>query len=66
MKRDFPRWKYHATEPAVIVENPQAEADLGEEWIALPDLQRAFRSATSAFQTLIIASASWCGGRVGW
>ena len=32
LKRDFPRWKYHATEPAVIVEDPQAEADLGEEW----------------------------------
>ena len=29
----YPKWKYHVTEPAVIVQNEQDEADLGPEWV---------------------------------
>jgi len=32
LKREYPKWKYHRTEPAVIVEDPLAEAELGEGW----------------------------------
>ena len=35
-KRAYPRWKYHRTEPAVVVKDPQAEADLGEGWADHP------------------------------
>ena len=36
LKRAYPRWKYHRTLPAVIVEDPEAEADLGEGWADTP------------------------------
>ncbi len=36
LKREYPKWRYHRTEPAVIVEDPQAEADLGEGWADTP------------------------------
>ena len=36
LRKQFPKWKYHRTEPAVIVDNPQAEADLGEGWADSP------------------------------
>ncbi len=29
---DYPRWKYHATDPACIVKNAEEEKSLGEEW----------------------------------
>lgn len=32
----YPRWKYHRSEPAVIVETPEAEAKLGAEWSDTP------------------------------
>src|SRR5262245_56057777 len=32
LKRRYPKWKYHRIQPAVIVQDPQAEAALGEEW----------------------------------
>ena len=36
LKRVYPRWKYHRTKPAVIVEDPEAEAELGEGWVDTP------------------------------
>jgi hypothetical protein len=30
LKQEYPKWKYHHSEPAVLVADPQAEADLGE------------------------------------
>ena len=36
LKREYPKWKYHRTEPAVIVADPEAEADLGEGWADRP------------------------------
>jgi len=35
-KRIYPRWKYHRTEPAVIVKSQQEEAELGEGWAESP------------------------------
>ena len=29
---EFPKWKYHKTEPAVIVESAEEEAALGKGW----------------------------------
>ena len=31
-QRDYPRWKYHPTKKAVVVNDAQAEAALGEGW----------------------------------
>ena len=36
VKRVYPSWRYHRTKSAVIVENPQAEAELGEGWADRP------------------------------
>ena len=36
LKRDYPKWKYHRTGPAVMVKNPDEEADLGEGWADRP------------------------------
>jgi len=36
LKREYPKWKYHRTEPAVIVKDPDEEADLGEGWADRP------------------------------
>jgi len=35
-KRRYPKWKYHRTKPAVLVEDPQEEAELGAEWADKP------------------------------
>lgn len=32
MKSDYPKWKYHAEKPAVIVNNEDEEKDLGRGW----------------------------------
>lgn len=32
----FPKWKYHETEPAVIVNTPEEEEALGEGWAETP------------------------------
>ena len=29
----YPKWKYHVTEPGVIVYDENQEADLGPEWV---------------------------------
>ena len=36
LKRRYPKWKYHRTQPAVIVKDPQAEAELGAGWADSP------------------------------
>jgi hypothetical protein len=36
LKREYPKWKYHRTKPAVIVVDPEAEADLGDGWADRP------------------------------
>ena len=36
LKREYPKWKYHRTKPAVIVADPEAEADLGDGWADRP------------------------------
>ena len=36
VRQEFPKWKYHATEPACIVHNPSEEADLGDGWANSP------------------------------
>ena len=36
LKREYPKWKYHRTKPAVIVADPEAEAELGEGWADRP------------------------------
>ena len=35
-KRKYAKWKYHRTEPAVMVKDPEEEADLGEGWADRP------------------------------
>lgn len=32
----FPKWKYHASKEAVIVESKEAESALGDEWVDSP------------------------------
>jgi hypothetical protein len=34
---EFPKWKYHATKPALIVPDKAAEEALGEDWYDHPD-----------------------------
>ena len=36
LKREYPKWKYHRTKSAVIVKDPDEEADLGEGWADRP------------------------------
>lgn len=36
LKKKFPAWRYHRTEPAVIVNTPEEEAALGEGWADSP------------------------------
>ena len=33
---EYPKWKYHATKPAVVVKDAQAETALGEGWADSP------------------------------
>lgn len=33
---DFPKWKYHPTLAAVVVESQREESDLGDEWADTP------------------------------
>ena len=33
---EFPKWKYHAKEKAVIVPHADAEKELGEGWVDSP------------------------------
>lgn len=33
---EFPKWKYHAEKPAMIVASKEAEHGLGEGWLDLP------------------------------
>lgn len=33
---EFPKWKYHAKNPATVVEDAEAEAALGEAWFDTP------------------------------
>jgi hypothetical protein len=35
-KQQYPRWKYHASGKAVIVNDPEAESALGEGWADTP------------------------------
>lgn len=32
-----PKWKYHPTEPACVVETVEEEARLGEDWVDSPN-----------------------------
>jgi hypothetical protein len=32
----FPKWKYHATEPARVVHDEAAETALGDDWAESP------------------------------
>ena len=32
----YPKWKYHATQPARIVASPEAETALGDGWVDSP------------------------------
>ena len=32
----YPAWRYHKTEPAVIVNNPDEDAQLGDGWADTP------------------------------
>jgi hypothetical protein len=34
--QNYPSWRYHATEPAVIVADPEADDALGEGWADTP------------------------------
>ncbi len=36
MFQGFPKWKYHRTLPACIVNDATAEAELGEDWADSP------------------------------
>jgi len=36
VKRVYPSWRYHRTKPAVMVKDPNEEADLGEGWADRP------------------------------
>lgn len=33
---EYPRWKYHPTEPARIVQDADEESGLGEGWVNSP------------------------------
>lgn len=34
---EFPKWKYHKTEKALIVHSKEDEAGLGQGWVNHPD-----------------------------
>jgi hypothetical protein len=36
LKRRYPKWEYHRTEPAVIVKDTEEETELGEGWADRP------------------------------
>jgi hypothetical protein len=41
-REEFPKWKYHETQNAVIVQDPDEESALGEGWFDSPaDIVRA-------------------------
>lgn len=41
MPDKYPRWKYHATKPAIIVPDEAAEKKLGKDWYDSPaDVQK--------------------------
>jgi len=45
---NHPKWKYHATLPAVIVDDAEAEQDLGLGWHDTPAEAQAAASAIDA------------------
>jgi hypothetical protein len=36
LSTEYPKWKYHRTQPACTVENPEQEANLGDGWADHP------------------------------
>lgn len=36
MSTEFPKWKYHANQPSVIVNSDKEEKDLGKDWYDTP------------------------------
>lgn len=34
---EYPRWRYHASKPAQLVQNPQEDKALGEGWADSPE-----------------------------
>ena len=38
----FPRWKYHAEKPAIIVKSEEEEKSLGHEWVNSPAEKASF------------------------
>ena len=38
--QEFPKWKYHPSKEAVVVENHEQEKALGADWFDHPDLAR--------------------------
>jgi len=41
----YPAWRYHATEPAVVVENAEADERLGDGWFDSPALTKPAKAA---------------------
>ena len=48
VKRVYPSWRFHRTKPAVVVEDPQAEADLGDGRADRPNARDPIRAALAS------------------
>lgn len=67
MPQEYPRWKYHQTEPAVIVQDAEADKALGKDWHNDPALVNpaAPREYTEEERQELLAHAKAAGVQVG-